>query len=165
MTTTEAKRSIEVDAIIFVAGPIASRRCLQGSAPGWRRVRSRGEIIAFHEAAHAIAATALNRTAWLATIIPVPGVNSGHVRLTDPATHTNPWDGPKYTDATVTREKVRALSLTGERPLSVIRRLRAEAVRLIEEYWPLISYMASELLKRETMDGEQIAAVMRTWRT
>ncbi len=161
MTVGEAVRELQVTAIIFAAGPIASRRCLRGSEPGWRRVRTREEIAAHHEAAHAAVALALGTVAWLATIVPVPGVNSGYVLLAQPADASDPWGGRKYTsDAAVVRETVRALSLTGRRPLEILRAIRREAAKLVEEHWPLIGDLAGELLKRKTLHRADVAAII-----
>jgi hypothetical protein len=50
---------VEASILISLAGKAAERRSLQGSDPGWRRLRSAEELIAFHEAGHAVVARAV----------------------------------------------------------------------------------------------------------
>ena len=161
MNTAAAERALEREAIISAAGLVAGRRCLQGE-PGWRRVRSRAEIKAYHEAAHAVVALALDKTPWLATIVGVPGVNDGYVLFRPPHSESDPWGGARKSphDAEVVREKVRALSLTGRKPLAIIRALRAETGRLLEEHWALVVLLAGELLKRQTLSRDEISAIL-----
>lgn len=159
--TAAADYSLAVMAVIAAAGPIASRRALQGSAPGWRPVRSRLEITAIHESAHAVVCAALYKPPALTTIVPADESN-GHMLFDD----SPDGDGclvvhRPISDAGIVRRNARSLAvLTGRDPLYVFRGLRAKAESLVEEHWYLISFLAGELLKHKTMRRSDIAAIV-----
>ncbi len=125
-------------------------------------MRTREEVTAFHESGHAVIAAAQGQMPWKVTIVPITGVCYGHVSLERPANESDPWGGRGCTrDAAAVRKNARALALSGQRrPLEILRAIRREAAKLVEEHWPLIGDLAGELLKRKTLHRADVAAII-----
>lgn len=166
-------RSLEISVITAAAGTIGEIRAMVGSEPGWRRVRSRAELTAIHEGCHAVVSYALGQTPYLATVAASPRAH-GAVFYAPPADSAEPWAGVDAgslaTDGQSVRRTVRVLAkyagiylgdpARSRRPLVVLRALRAETVRLVEDNWYLITYLAVELLKHKTLSRDEIAAIV-----
>jgi hypothetical protein len=67
-------RKLTIDGIVYFAGTAAERRALRGSAPGWRRHRSKLELRAHHEAAHGACGHVHNQFVHRLTIVEDPTV-------------------------------------------------------------------------------------------
>ena len=147
--------------IVTCAGPAAGTRCLQGSEPGWTRTRSRVERIAFHEAAHAVANAALGGRSTTATIVPVScegGVVLGSVNLGEGTPDgSGHWTG---TDGEKLREAVAFCTADRQKRLDLFRWVRAEAERLLCQFWPEVTALANELLTHKSLDRAQIERIV-----
>lgn len=183
--TASGRRHFETLAMVCLAGPAASRRCRQGSAPGWRRYRTGDEVLAHHEAAHGVCGHLLGRYVWELTIIEDRTVkvqktsfSAGHAWSGD--TPEPPSERPRReraeTDFRRAAEASRILSII-EPPfgwrstLRIVRRMRAQANALVDANWRSIMALAEELLRQRELDQEQIARFLKDetrgsyWRT
>ena len=174
-TTEESIRHFQGDAICFLAGPAAGRRCRQGSAPGWRRYRTWDEVRAHHEVGHALAGHFCGRFIWELSIIEdrtvhlqKTGYAAGHtwIGLTPEPPAEHPRRERAETDFRLAAQACRVLTLV-EPPvdwrgaLRIAHRMRAQARALIDGHWPLVMALAEELLRQRELNQSQIARFLK----
>jgi hypothetical protein len=167
------RRRFETEAMIFLCGPAAERRCRLGSAPGWRRRRTWDEVRAHHEAGHALGHL-LGRHIWALDIledqsvrIQVSGFAAGSTWVG--STPEPPAERPHHTvaetDLHLATKACGALALLEPPPhwrasLRIAHRLRAEARALVDANWYLVMALAEELLRHRELNQQQIAGLL-----
>ncbi len=170
-------------AVIALAGPAAERRAHQGSEPGWRRYRTPAELLAHHEAAHAVIAAALGNEVVELSIRPSPDVRAGRKGAVrgycvhrsrparanelqpDPSTASAVKNPPLECDSDARTAVVMASLLAPGTPdwrqvLRCVRMLRAKARRLVDLHWSEIQKLAFVLEQRGVMGEAEIAQTM-----
>lgn len=171
MNLDEALRLARAEGHISLGGYAAEHRALYG-APGtvWRRLRSRDELKAFHEAGHAVVALCFDRYVFGLSINPDSAVkigNSGTLggfaligRNPEPCSSDTP-------DRLRSDRQSVALfaSLTEAQPnwrstLRTVQAWRAEVRALIDEHWLLVASLAGALLEKRTLNQSDIAAIV-----
>lgn len=172
--SVSAVAELETDAIISLAGKAAERRALRGTAPGWRRMRTRDEIRAYHEAGHAVARLCAGQYVWKLSIIPdatvciqETGISAGYCAGGKTQEPTGPMERPARAETDLRRAARACLILAiTEAPygwrgaLRIAHRLRAQAWELIDQHWPLVARLASELAERGEMNQHEIAGLL-----
>ncbi|HTX35410.1 MAG TPA: hypothetical protein VME43_10320 [Bryobacteraceae bacterium] len=164
----------EADVVFHLAGNAAARRALQGSEPGWRRLRSGDELRAFHEAGHAVAIWAAGGHPWWLSIVADETVRIGKTGFEGGVC----WGGgsplppgpcPRPARAESDLRKAAGVCLAlclfegafGWRPaLRIARRLRASTRALVENHWWRVVVLADELMRRRVLDHEAIAKLL-----
>jgi len=174
VASADAIAVLESRAITFLAGAAAARRCLRGSEPGWRRMRTADEVRAFHECGHALARRCAGEFNWALSIIPDDGVRLGKNGFAGGFSWggltpepLGPIERPARID-TDFREAARiclALSLVEPAPgvraaILVGNRLRAKTRALVEKEWPLIARLAAELVEHRELGGAEIQRIL-----
>lgn len=176
-----AASEIEREVIVALAGSASARRSLRGGAPGWTRFRSSGELVALHEAGHAVIARAVGLHVQSATIIPRPvdsGMIFGSVIISRQASASNdpPDEGSSdlcllissaAADGNDLTQAVRNASILvpftkprWRQILATVRRLRAIADELIDSNWPAIEALGAELGRQGTLSGSACAGTV-----
>jgi hypothetical protein len=167
--------NLESDVVIYLAGKVAERRAVRGSAPGWQRFRVRDELRAFHESGHAIAQWAGGRYPWKLSIRIDENVRvgkSGHLGGYASAGTTPEPPGPIELPARLDcdlRLAARACQILSlcEPPhgwrgaVRVAHRLRARSRDLVEQHWQLVVLLAGELVRHQELDQAQIERVLK----
>ena len=175
--TAETARTIarfEASVVVHLAGKAAERRALQGSAPGWRRWRTPEELLAHHEAGHAIAQWARGDFVWKLSIIAdksvrvgnlgyLAGFSSAGVTLAPPG----PIEFPARVDCDLRNAASDCMMLSLCEPpygwrgaVRVAHRLRARTRELVDQHWHLIEALGGELVRRQELDQAQIEAIL-----
>src|SRR5262249_22150224 len=145
---------IENDVVVTLAGKAAERRALQRDPEGWLRVRTPAEVIALHEAAHAVLARALGHVVYELSVVPRPSVPVGQTFLAGVCRHgEQPQDISLPKDRfsnleTDSRRAAQYCMLLASQPMSwssalkTARKLRDRARRLVDQHWLTISILA-----------------------
>jgi hypothetical protein len=165
--------------VILLAGRAAQRLALRGSEAGWRRMRRRLELTAFHEAGHGVVAAACGRTVYELTIVPDPFCEMGKnlmsggscregLSLIDPKPPSEATLATKTTGETDSYRIARmgvmcfagGVSPKWKLALKVIRQFRKRTEGLLEANWPWVQKLAEELERRKTLNQSEIAAIL-----
>lgn len=157
---------VQANVIATLAGRAAERRCLQGGTNGWRRFRPWEEIIAHHEAGHAVLGSALRgSTVLYVDILSRPDLKRGGICVSGvsgvdytPEQVRESCEEKYQSDHKVAVQMCSLLAMGGgwRATLRVVRALRAEADRQVDAHWRHISALAKELVKRGAMNREEI---------
>jgi hypothetical protein len=158
--TTETERVVFSKAVVSMAGPLAEKRALRGSGPGWVVQVTTERRIAVHEAGHAVLATVTGLYAHRVTVVP-DAYSLGHCLVSSsPDTPEEPSEVRTDLDQ-VCRF---AWALTHFDPaiprwkavLATARRIRSTAAQFVECHWFEIQALASELERNQHLDRNQI---------
>ena len=177
MKSSELLALWDADVVRSLAGKVAERRALRGAELGWIRQRTSDELMAFHEAAHAVAGWVHGEYPYWLSIIPNPAVRiqktshlggiSMSARSPDPVIHCDP--APEVLECD-TRQAARAcmnIALFIDQPrgwrgaLRVYRRLLERAQTLVDREWPLVTDLAGELLRHKELNQTQIQRILK----
>jgi hypothetical protein len=176
--TLTGRIHIKETIIIMLAGNVAGRRCLQGSAPGFRVPRSWDARKAYHEAGHTVVRHLFGRRNWGSDIIEIPGVRGG-VSWGAPASAPEASAPGPVSLARSDSDIVSAAKLCHclafsevlsagssdftdiwKRSLGIYRKLKAQTRELVETHWQEIGMVAQALLQHQALDGAAIEAVL-----
>jgi hypothetical protein len=155
---------VERQVIVTMSGDVGVERALRGSAPGWRRHRTLIELMAHHEAAHAICAAVLGFFVYEISIVPDKSITfhegrcfeGGHVLFGaikgEPPVHS-------LTDRQVIVRLCYAVATeTGWKgTLRRVRELRTRTVEIVENNWGAVSALAQDLQQRPRIEREEFA--------
>ena len=175
--TAETERIIarfEAAVIVHLAGKAAARRALLGSAPGWQRWRTPEELLAHHEAGHAIAQWARGDFVWKLSIMGDKSVqvgNLGYLAGFSSAGVTpappGPIEFPARVDCDLRNAASDCMMLSLCEPpygwrgaVRVAHRLRARTRDLVDQHWHLIAALAGELVRHQELDQIQIERIL-----
>jgi hypothetical protein len=168
-THTEAKIPSFAEAVTCLAGPLAEKRALRGSGPGWVRSRTWEERVAYHEAGHAVAAAACRLYVHSVSII--PDEDSGGRCLSSRSAELP--DGPeKKLPPKKRRDHHKAacyawlLTSFDDRPqwksaLATVRVLRRRTEEILERHWFVVMAVANALEHRKELDRAEIESLVR----
>ena len=170
-----ASSRIEASVVVHLAGNAAERRALQGSAPGWQRCRTPEELLAHHEAGHAIAQWTRGDFVWKLSIRADKNVrvgNSGYLGGFSSAGVTplppGPIRFPVRVDCDLRNAARDCMMLSLCEPpygwrgaVRVAHRLRARTRDLVDQHWHLIAALAGELVRHQELDQEQIEQILK----
>ena len=171
MTAKESSRiRAENNVVMLLAGSLAARRSLQGSEPGWRRLRAQEELVCFHEAGHVLVFHLNGEHVYEATAIPNSLKKTlGYCRggeSPEPPEFDDTKPGP--TDIQSAAGLCLALSLLESNwresnwrsAIQIYHRLRQRAASLVEEHWPAVCLLAGELMFHKRLDQRQLTAIL-----
>jgi Zn-dependent protease with chaperone function len=166
---------------IALAGGLASERSLQGSGPGWRRLRSQKELVSFHEAGHALVASAMDFSVHTVFIIPVsePGGVEGFAGacVSGFASDDSP-KAPQMHPRDMVRDSRTAAKLcldlawldtlsvkagtsaTWKDALGYYRKAKARAREIINRHWFALIALAEGLERRGNLNRAEVAGIL-----
>jgi hypothetical protein len=159
---------------LTLAGNLAMRRAVQGSTPGWRRVRTCRELIALHEAGHAVIAAAVGFHVHRVFIVSVAESNRSGFAGCCVATF-RPEEAPgddlppiqkMRSDRHVAADLCWHLALLAgdaaswRAALKQYRLWLAKVRDLIERHWLAIMNLAEQLERREDLSGAEVAGIL-----
>lgn len=149
--------------LMLFAGKVAERRCFSGVTPGWTRLRTRPELIAFHESAHVVIGRLFGIKAHRVTIVPQPEVKvgtgyvAGHVTL-DPTYDSDPAAVAR-TDEAMAADRIRTMVEPCQFGDAVDELLKATE-DIVLAHWNAIERFAYCLLLRQTLEGTEIERIL-----
>jgi hypothetical protein len=169
METTE-RESIEAWIIVCLAGYEGARRSKQGSAPGWFRFRSKTEVTAWHEGAHAVCANACGLTVYSASIIPrgeymfknTLVLAKGWCEIMRPKCIPDPPDGREEHELQTAARLCHLLAGEGDWKTTTrkLRQMRARTRDLVNQNARLIGDIAFELQRLRDLDSRMMDLLM-----
>lgn len=169
----------ERQALTTLAGDRAAKRATQASSPGWQRLISGAEALAWHEAAHITIAAALGFKTLFVSIEPRPHLTVGPDHVSgglaaysdEPTQQCNP-DEPHEIESDEAQFEKLVKYLAMDRPdwVKATREwLESKVDELIERYWPEISAVTFCLLREKNLNQERITEILaprkRRWET
>lgn len=186
------RESFERQAVKYLAGRLAERRCQRGSAPGWIRPRTKEELLAFHEAGHAVVSAAFGADVAV-TVIPNERLGYAGRCVTYPAGAGQLGIRRTSSDvaATVAATASRSAEPTADETpagtvadmkaalffaallaqgggwrsmLAELRRLRKTAQNLLEANWQIVDALAHVLIERRALTAEEFEAFIAPYR-
>lgn len=172
---SDVRARLENMAVISLAGKCAERRAKQGSGPGWKRLRTPAELVAHHEAAHAVVARALGNVVYEISTVPQMDVECGrghHVggfcrygespepAPSGPGEHV--WESDRRTAA-------KYCMILGAKPMSwrsalrLAKQIKARTRDLVEAHWRTITMLADVLAFKPEVGQAEIARMLDRW--
>lgn len=156
---------------VTLAGDLAMRRALQGSAPGWRRLRSGKELTAFHEAGHAVVAEAIGFHVHRVFIVPAvtgSSVFGGACTSTFDPKCLHESKGEPALDRSLPSDRQTAARLclalcatpSWKSALQQYRIWKANVRALVERHWFAITGLAEELQRRGDLNRADLAGIL-----
>ena len=154
--------------IVRLAGPAAEK--YETAPPGWRTVRSREEVIALHESAHAVAAFLAGRRLLMLSII--PSLRSlGHVtyggKSSDAAPETLLDEMMIFGEPDGISDRRSVLQILAAMPAlerraihRMFRELEAEVSELVRTNWKTILLLANELVAQQWIGGRRAEGII-----
>lgn len=177
---SNARANFETQALIALAGQAAQRRALQSGEPGWRRLRTPGELRAFHECGHGIAALVFGHHVYHLSIVEDATIPIGAGHLAGICRHGS--DPNVVLDKEADRERMRRAGMKTDRRNAVeaafaltliepggpswrsarrvLGRLRERVAKLVAANWWVVSMLAAELERHQELDQPQIEAIL-----
>lgn len=162
---TARDRAAFAHGVISLGGPVAKKRALRGSGPGWVRDRSPQENVAFHEAGHVVASLALGRCVHEVSVIPTTKT-AGHCvsSLNEDFDLSQPR--PLIHDYRMTVGVASWMVPCDQDPqwrriLAVCRAMRRAAEEIIELNWWHVIAVAMELQKKKKLGRAEIESILR----
>ena len=158
--TGEGHADLERAVTIALAGPLGERRARRGSSPGWHRARTRPELIAHHEGAHAVVSHQMGKPVRFLSVIPT-GVSLGVCVCggedLSASAIAEIRARPSATDEDFALELSRGLPGPRWRNL---RRLYRQTLAILESRWPAVIELAERLQARGELYGSEITEIL-----
>jgi hypothetical protein len=169
-----APADLIADVMISLAGKAAERRCLRASAQGWRRMRTADEVRAHHEAGHAVAAVVHGQYVWRLSIIrdesvrvQQTGISMGHCIRGHTPEPPGLIKRSARADTDLHQAAKACLFLAIAEPpygvraaMRIAHRLQVRTREMVEQHWPQIARLASELMERRELGSSEIERIV-----
>ncbi len=166
-TVADYRKFCEGRLAISLAGNIAMERATRGSGPGWRRLRSDKELTAFHEAGHAVVATATEFFVQRVYVVqsPEPRMPLGVCVSTFVPDYQPRSDvqTPVLRDTKIAGGLCWALggdAPTWKSALAVYRAFRGKVRQMVDQHWLAIIDLAEEIERRGDLNRAEVAGIL-----